>query len=35
MLDDIEKIVNIIFTVLSTIALVKALRKKDNKDDKK
>lgn len=33
MLDNIEKIVNIIFTVISTIALVKAL-KKDNKDDK-
>ena len=34
MLDNIEKIANIIFTVVSTIALVKALHKKDNKDDK-
>lgn len=33
MLDSIEKIVNILFMLVSTLALLKALRKKEDKDD--
>lgn len=33
MLESIEKIVNIVFMLVSTLAIVKALGKKDDKDD--